>query len=136
MDALASVPASGDGVPDPKILVFNYSFIAAAEAAFHAEALEAQLERLHGECGCHDDVCCYPWWTCRDLFTVDPDADDERYSDAVLVHCRIVRQMPLGRAAGRDCARVRGDSRIDGKLEWFERTEGTAGYARLLTSIR
>jgi len=139
MDALAAVPPTGAGTLDAKVLVCNYTFIAAEKTAYDAEGLETFLDRLQAECSCHVHVAGYAWRTYRDLFETGFDGSRERPAGAILVHCRIVRQLPLDETASRLLDRItRGFEAIagiDGKLRWFERTEGTAGYARLLTEI-
>jgi hypothetical protein len=138
MDALASIAPSGAGAIDAKVLVCNYSFIA-AETGFDAELLDAQLESLRVECGCHVHVTPYPWRTYRELFGAGDDDNRERPPDAILVQCRVVRQMPLDESSAELVDRItRGFESVpdvDGKLQWFERTEGTAGYVRLLAEI-
>jgi hypothetical protein len=126
------------GAIDAKVIVATYRFLAGRKDAFDADALAALIEGLGNRPGCHASVSAQSAAIFQTLF--DEDGVVTEVTDtALVVECRIVRQVPLDEpiipiidALERQFEKIPG---VDGRLKWFERTEGGADYIRLLAEL-
>jgi hypothetical protein len=134
MDALANTTPTVSGDVDEKMCVCNYKFVAPPDG-FDADALEIWLAELSGM-GCHVSVTSEDAFLYQDLYTTDEEDTQPAEDNAIVVRCRIIKQLALNfpsadfvDTVARGFERIRG---VDGSLRSFERTEGTAAYMRLL----
>ncbi|MBF0430522.1 MAG: BRCT domain-containing protein [Fibrobacteria bacterium] len=136
MEALARHPEINSGEIDAKVIVCKYKFLAKQDDFDH-ETLEDWLLVLQESQHCHVTVYVEDASIYGDLFKESSGIDD--LEDLLIVQIRIVKQVPLeakGQSVADDIARgFEGVEGVDGRLEWFERKEGTAGYIRLLNEI-
>ncbi len=145
LDALCLTPTTDSGEIDEKVFVGTYKFTAPDLMSFDIQAAEACLVRLQGA-GCHVRVDVTESFVGTDLFEwVDKRTGEVGGAEVVaddgyiVVEARILSRLPL-EVGGQQIAdnievmfeQVRG---VDGTLTWFERAEGTAGFARLLSEI-
>lgn len=137
VEALALVSPMNSGAIDAKVLVVTYKFVAADEQAFDRESFENALGSLRGDLECHVSVRAHLAATCRDLYGDDTlGAVPGTY---LVIETRFVRQMALDDdcdetvdAIERTLETIEG---VDGSTRWFERTEGSTDYVRLLREI-
>jgi hypothetical protein len=136
--ALGTVSPTNSGSIDARILVVSYRFLTKDHSSFDSDGLAALLEQLGSHTGCHATVSAQSAAIYRTLFDED-GVVTEAADTALVVECRVVRQMPLDEPIGpvidgleRAFENIRG---ADGKLRWFERTEGGAEYIRLLQEL-
>lgn len=136
MQALAAHPPTNSGAIDSKVVVCNYKFLAPAIDDVDVSGLERWLETVHGDHACHISLRSHYAISYADLYG---DENAEEAPAALVVECRIVKQMSLSESAERflevierGFEAIRG---VDGRLGWFERSEGSADYIRLLHEI-
>ncbi len=137
VEALALVSPTNSGAIDAKVLVVTYKFVAADEHAFDRESVEDALASLRRDLGCHVSVRANLAATCRDLY--GDDTLGTVPGTYLVIETRFVRQMALDDdcddtvdAIERTLETVDG---VDGSARWFERTEGSTDYVRLLREI-
>lgn len=136
MDAIAKTPEINSGEIDAKVVVCKYKFLS-KDNAFDHDALEDWLELIQESEHCHISVSVEDAYLYSNLFQDnEPTAMDD---DLVVIQCRIVKQLPIEKN-GQEFADTiamgfEGIQGVDGTLHWFERSEGTAGYIRLLKEI-
>lgn len=135
MEGLAAHPPTGSGAIDEKVMVCNYKFLTAAIELVDVSALERWLMMLQGD---QAVVSVRGHYAAAYAELYGGEAQDLP-TTALIVECRIVKQMPLHEAAGsyiekieRGFEAIRG---VDGRLKWFERAEGSADYIRLLREL-
>ena len=136
--ALGEAAPTNSGAIDARLLVANYRFLAKDQAAFDSAALAALLDQLRSRPGCHATVSAQSAAVFQTLFDLD-GVYTEVTDTAVVVECRVVQQMPLDEPVApviesleRQFEAISG---VDGRLRWFERTEGGAEYFRLLQEL-
>jgi hypothetical protein len=136
MEALGAYPPTNSGAIDTKVVVCNYKSLTPALEDVDVSGLEVWLSELQETDTCHVSVRSHYAIAYSILYG---GSSDDISPGAFIVECRIVKQMPLADAAApfldqieRGFEALRG---IDGRLNWFERSEGSADYIRLLQSI-
>lgn len=136
MDSIAKISEINTGDIDAKVVVCKYKFLS-KEDAFDHDALEDWLQLIQESEHCHISVSVEDAYIYTNLFQDnEPTAIDD---DLVVIQCRIVKQLPIEKD-GQEFADTiamgfEGIRGVDGSLHWFERSEGTAGYIRLLKEI-
>jgi len=138
MEALVHYPCIDSGVIDEKVVVINFKFLLGmADINFDQDRIEVALGQLSDRYHCH--ITAKGSWASvhSDLFgaeTGGPESDG-----ALVVEYRFVRHQPLDsptaefiEAVGRAFEGVPG---VDGTLRWFERSEGSADFVRLLQEV-
>jgi hypothetical protein len=138
MEALALIAPTNAGAIDGKVVVCNYSFILRNEqTAFDAPALERVLCGLQEAFKCHVTVRS-SWASVQSDLFGSPSAHPS-YRGGLVVSCRLVRHQPLDQPVTDFIGGVeRGFESVsgaDGRLRWFERTEGSSDYIRLLAEV-
>lgn len=136
MEALATTPCTNSGAVDEKVVVCNYKFLVAGpDLDFDQDRIQGALSQLEARFHCH--VSARASWAAvhRDLFAshgASPTA-------TLVVEYRVIRHQPLDSpvaefidAVGRVFAEV---PSVDGTLRWFERSEGSADFVRLLAEV-
>lgn len=136
MQALAAHPPTNSGAIDTKVVVCNYKFLAPTINDVDVPGLERWLEIVHVEDACHISLRSHYAIAYGDLYGGENAGGGPA---ALVVECRIVKQMSLSESAEnfletieRGFEAIRG---VDGRLGWFERSEGSADYIRLLKEI-
>ena len=136
MQALGAHPPTNSGAIDAKVVVCNYKFITPSTEHIDIAAMEAWLAELQENDTCHITVQTHYALSYTDLYG---GSEEDFTPTALIVECRIVKQMPLSQMSSslvekveRGFEALRG---VDGRLNWFERTEGSADYIRLLQSV-
>lgn len=137
IEALALVCATNSGAIDAKVFVVTHKFVAANEHAFDRESFENTLASLRHDLGCHVSVRAYLAAACRDLY--GDETLESVPGSYLVVETRFVQQLTLDDdcdgtvdAIERALEAVEG---VDGSARWFERTEGSTAYVRLLREI-
>lgn len=138
MEALALRPSSNSGAIDEKVVVATYKFLLAPSAVdFDQDLIQASLSQLVACFPCH--ITARGAWASvhRDLF--GGALANSSQEGAFVVEYRFVRHQALNDpvavfldAVSRVFEDVRG---VDGTLRWFERTEGSADFVRLLREV-
>ena len=138
MEALARCPSSNSGAIDEKVVVATFKFLLAASAVdFDQDIVQASLSQLAERFPCH--ITARGAWASvhRDLFGGGPANSSQE--GAFVVEYRFVRHQSLDEpvtvfldSVSRIFEDVRG---VDGTLRWFERTEGSADFVRLLREV-
>ncbi len=137
MEALATTPPVNSGEIDGKVFVCNYRFLTADRRSYDADQLDDFLASLHASEGCH--VAARAHWApvFADLFA--DETAKAAPANALVVECRIVKHVPLESSPAKLIEHIeRGFESIpgvDGNLRWFERSEGSADYIRLLKEV-
>lgn len=133
MEAILHSNTINSGDIDAKAIVCKYHFITKPDG-FDNTAFEDWIELLQQSKGCHVSVIIEEPYYLQIFYDTNNTKDDE-----ILINCRIVKQIDLDENSQSfvdDIARgFESINGIDGSLEWFEKTEGTAGYIRLLKEI-
>jgi hypothetical protein len=137
MEALAHKAPTNAGAVDGKVQVLTYSFIAPSRNAFDRVAVEQLFADLRAIHGCHVRSRVIPARARNELFAGRGEAP---VPDGYLVfEVRVVRHTPLDipitELVSFVSSRFEAIRGIDGKLHWFERTEGSADYIRLIREI-
>jgi hypothetical protein len=138
MEALASYPSSNSGAVDEKVVIATFKFLLAASALdFDQEMIQASLSHLVDRFPCHITVKGAWASVHRDLF--GGELVNSSQEGAFIVEYRFVRHQSLDEpvtvfldTVARAFEDVRG---VDGTLRWFERTEGSADFVRLLREV-
>jgi hypothetical protein len=137
MDALAQCVPTNSGEIDGKVQVLTYTFFAASLRSFDRATFEAVLGELKGAHRCCVRLRITPARAYNELFNrgAGPAAPD----GFVVIEVRACRQTPIetdGQAFA-DLVGVRFVSidGVSGSVRWFERTEGSADYIRLMRDI-
>ncbi|HAW77580.1 MAG TPA: hypothetical protein DCW74_17835 [Alteromonas australica] len=129
MHSLASVLPTDSGDIDEKILVVNYKFIINQRDSESIKAIEEHIQKTEKEAGFHVYADTYP----AAMFSENAGPDDLK------VECRFVKKMPLDATAEAPLAAIEKGFEaipaVDGESHWFERSEGTATFVRLLEEI-
>jgi len=137
MEALAFVPPTNSGAIDAKVLVATYKFLAEDEWSFDRAGFERALVALRDNLGCHVTTRVHWALAYRDLY--GDDEFDSLAESYLVVETRLVRQLPLDEDPDETVDRIERAFEplegIDGSAKWFERTEGSADYIRLLREI-
>ena len=134
MEALAAVPPSNSGAIDAKVIVVTYKFTTPDPPSFDQDGLERSLTSLQQN-NAHITVKSFPILAYRELFD-HATLGDGAY---LVIEIRLVRQSQLSFDSGawlseieRSFEQVAG---VDGTARWFERSEGSADYVRLLGEV-
>jgi hypothetical protein len=137
-EALAGSAPTGSGDVDEKIIVCTYKFILDEQgSSLDHEAIAHMLADLPARFKCH--VSARASWASvhRDLFS--DDATRKYSPEALVIEYRFIRHQSLDAPSIDFISAVskafEGLDRVDGTLRWFERTEGSAGFVRLLAEI-
>jgi hypothetical protein len=133
MEALVHSNIINSGDIDAKAIVCKYYFITKPDS-FDNVAFEDWIELLQQTKGCHVSIMV------EDPYYLKIFSNEEHsVADEIVINCRIVKQLDLNESSQAfvdDIAKgFESIDGIDGSLEWFEKTEGTAGYMRLLKEI-
>jgi hypothetical protein len=138
MDALAHTPPTSSGECDTKLVVCNYKFVVESGGEFDQDGLESLLNSLTAE-GAVASVAAHDVSSLRALYDDDDDAMRTVADSATVVQCRIVWSVPAAEDSAAIADRVERQFEplygIDGRLKWFDRTEGSADYIRLLREM-
>jgi hypothetical protein len=136
--SLGHTPATNSGAIDERVVVASYRFLVQEPESFDAAALESMIRQLDSQDGCCATVSTQPAAIHRTLFDED-GVVTESTGHAIVVECRIVRRLSLDEPIQTIIERIshgfEGLRGVDGKLTWFERTEGGAAYIRLLREM-
>ncbi len=137
MEALAQVAPTNSGAIDAKMVVATYKFVAEDEDAFDRDGFEKSLAELRVRLGCHVTTRAHWAVAYRDLY--GDDTLDSYPDSYVVVEARFVQQLPLD-ANPEDTAELIEQAfeplaGVDGSVRWFQRTEGSADYIRLLRQV-
>ena len=137
MDGLADAAPTNSGAIDAKVAVATYRFATPDRKSFDRPGLEHLLGRLRRQHECAVRVRSYYIRNIHELFGEEQEfaAPD----DHILFEVRVVRQFHLDDET-EDWLQFLGDSLngldgVDGPLRWFERTEGSTDYIRLLREV-
>jgi hypothetical protein len=138
LTALAETPPKNSGVIDAKIVVCNYHFSIEPKQVFDCNALEEVLQKYQKMQGCFVSARA----SSSELFA-DPYSPNQenvrKVKEFTFVDCRIVKQFPLDAPITEFIEGIEqafeNISGIDGRFHWFERSEGSGDYIRLLKEI-
>lgn len=137
MEALAQVAPTKSGVIDAKMVVATYKFLAEHEGAFDRVGFETTLAELRVRLGCHVTARAHWAVAYRDLYG---DNSLDSYPDSyVVVEARFVQPLPLDANPATTAELIEQAfeplAGVDGNVRWFQRTEGSADYIRLLREV-
>lgn len=135
LTALAETPPTNSGEITAKIVVVTFKFTG-DPSQDDWTPMDATLKHLRDDHGCHVSLTSFPIAMAIDIFGEQLTPLDM----GLRVHCRIVRVMDVNEPAEPWANAVQADfSRVpwlrDQKLSWFERSEGTAGFIRLIRAL-
>ena len=136
IESLAESAIENRGEIDEKVIVCKYRFYS-GENSFDQKAFDDWIEILNATHQCHVAVFKEDLDSFKKLFVLahHPGFEDSKY----LIKCRIVKKIKTDESAQAFvdiiAKGVEGISGIDGTIEWYERTEGTAAFLRLLKEI-
>ena len=132
MDALAQAPPTNSGAIDTKVVVVTYKFLTPDPPTFDQDALEKALRPLQQD-GAHIRLSAFPLIAYQELFGASATGS------GLAVEVRVVRQTALEFGTGPWLDRIErlfeAVSGLDGKTTWFERSEGSTDYVRLLAEV-
>jgi len=137
MEGLAQVAPMNSGAIDAKIVVATYKFLAEDEWAFDRAEFEKTLTDLRARLACHVTTRAHWAVAYRDLYG---DGSLDSYPDSyIVVETRFVQQLPLDANAESTVELIERAfeqlTGVDSSVKWFERTEGSADYVRLLREV-
>jgi hypothetical protein len=136
MESLAESPIENSGEIEDKVVVCKYRFYA-GENSYGQKAFEDWIEILNSTHQCHVAVFKEDLDSFKKLFVLPhhPGFEDSKY----MIKCRIVKKIKMDESAQVFADVIskgfEGISGIDGTLDWYERTEGTSAFMRLLKEI-
>jgi hypothetical protein len=137
MESVAATPETDDSESDEKVVVCRYKFLA-KKGEYDDLALDTYLNSLSEQQGCFVTAYSDEASLLASLFSTSFQIDDLDNLD--LIRIRIVKQLPTDTdtqvhvdsiAKGFEVI-----SGIDGRIDYFERTEGTASFISLLSEIQ
>jgi hypothetical protein len=138
LTALAEMPPNNSGAIDAKIVVCNYHFILKPKQVYDRIALELILQNYQKTEGCFVSGRASSAELFSDLYNPDQE-EKEIVKEFTYVDCRIVKQFPLDAPITQFIEGIEqafeSVSGIDGRFHWFERSEGSSDYIRLLKEI-
>ena len=136
--SLAENVPINSGAIDAKIVVCNYHFPLYPKQKYDRGAFESALQKFRNYDACFVSARANSANLFADLYSSD-DIRIKLQKDFVYVDCRIVRQFPLDAPVTQFVEEVamafEKIDGIDGRFRWFERTEGSGDYIRLLKEI-
>lgn len=137
MESLAQVPPTNSGAIDAKVVVITYKFIAPDRKSFDKVGFERIVGQLREDHEFHVRVSAFFVSAQQDLFRDDSlRGVPESY---LVFEARFVKQMPIEDQAGPVAEAIERALEplvgVDGSVRWFERTEGSADYVRLLREL-
>ncbi len=131
MTALAAIPPTDSGEIDMKILVIKYTFLLRDDDDDEAiPVIEKCLRQINDNEKCYVNVSTYP----IGLFSekeIDPKT--------LAIDCRFVKQLALDDDVKVFIEIIKNSFEnisIKGEINWFDRTEGSATYIRLLQELK
>ena len=138
LEALANCPCSQSGDIDEKIVVCNYKFVLdRPDEGFDQEVIAESLAALASRFQCHVSARS-SWATVHQALFANNSAEVHS-QDALVIEYRFVRHQSIDSPATEFINSVSSVFEeidgIDGTLRWFERTEGSASFVRLLREI-
>lgn len=138
MEALATSPTTNTGDIDEKVVVCNYKFLLSDPAMnFDQDAVQSSITGVAEQFPCHTTVKASWAAVHRDLF--GDHTHSAATAGALVIEYRFVRHQTLDSSVVEFVNAVSGIfepiAGIDGTLRWFERTEGSADFVRLLQEV-
>lgn len=137
MDALAIHPPTNSGAIDGKVQIASYTFFVQDGKSFDRRAVDAWLQELKQLHRCHVRARVTPARAYNDLYAWDgrvraPDG-------STVFEVRACRQVPIEADSGALVQLVRSRfetiAGVQGEARWYERSEGSADYVKLLQKI-
>ena len=138
LEALANCPCSQSGDIDEKIVVCSYKFVIdRPDKGFDQDEIAESLAALASRFQCH--VSARSSWATVHQALFAKNSSEVHSQDALVIEYRFVRHQSIDSPATEfinSVSRVFEEiDGIDGTLRWFERTEGSAGFVRILREI-